>query len=233
MNSRRFVVLSVLLFGSLWGLVELGIGEVAYLNDVPRAPILTAFGVLFMVLARSLWSVPGSTLALAAVASAYKVLQHPVWGCKLAAVVVVGAIFEVGFSLYERRAGKAAWSAVSVAPGAAGSGAVATTASRGVWPPVALSMALTFVSFVLFGYFARFVLLSPYWMAADKLFDYQFVQGPVATLLAAPAAWAGLALGARVSESRGMWSRAAWVAYRTAAVGSGIAAVATAIALRY
>jgi hypothetical protein len=172
-----------------------------------------------MVLARSIWSVPGSTLALAAVASAYKVLQHPVWGCKLAAVVVVGAIFEAGFTLYERRAGKAAWSAGPVA--------------GAVWPPVALSMALTFASFVVFGYFARFVLLNPYWMAADKLLDYQFVQGPVATLLAAPAAWAGLALGARLSESRALWGRSTWIAYRLAAVGSGVAAVATAVALRY
>jgi hypothetical protein len=219
MNSRRFVVLSVLLFGSLWGLVELGIGEIAWVNDVPRAPILTAFGVLFMVLARSIWSVPGSTLALAAVASAYKVLQHPVWGCKLAAVVVVGAIFEAGFTLYERRAGKTAWAAGPVA--------------GAVWPPVALSMVLTFVSFVAFGYFAKFVLLSPYWMAADKLLDYQFVQGPVGTLLAGPAAWAGLALGARLSESRALWSRSTWIAYRLTAVGSGVAAVATAVALRY
>jgi hypothetical protein len=233
MNSRRFVVLSVLLFGSLWGLVELGIGELAWVNDVPRAPILTAFGVLFMVLARSVWSVPGSTLALAAVASAYKVLQHPVWGCKLAAVVVVGAIFEAGFTLYERRAGNTAWSAAPVARSAAVSGVVATASSRAVWPPVALAMAMTFVSFVLFGYFAKYVLLNPYWMAADKLLDYQFVQGPVATLLAAPAAWAGLALGARLSESRGMWGRATWIAYRAAAVGSGIAAAATAVALRY
>ena len=155
------------------------------------------------------------------------------WGCKLAAVVVVGAIFEVGFTLYERRAGKAAWSAGPLARSAAVAGAVAPTASRAVWPPVALSMALTFVSFVAFGYIAKFVLQSPYWMAADRLLDYRFVQGPVATLLAAPAAWTGLALGARLSESRGMWGRAAWVAYRTVAVGSGIAAVATAIALRY
>ena len=103
MNSKHLIILSVLLFGSLWGLAELGIGEIAYANDVPRAPILTAIGVLVMVLTRSLWSAPGSTLALAGVASVYKLLQHPVWGCKLAAVLVVGAIFEVGFTVYERR----------------------------------------------------------------------------------------------------------------------------------
>jgi hypothetical protein len=219
MKSKHFVLLSVLLFGSLWGLVELGIGELAYLNDVPRAPILTAFGVLFMVLARAVWSVPGSTLALAGVASAYKVLQHPVWGCKLAAVVLVGAVFEAGFTLYERRGGAL--------------GATASQPAARVWPLVGLSAALTFASFVLFGYFAKHVLLNPYWMAPEKLLDYQFVQGPIAALLAVPAAWAGAAVASRLLEAQSAWSKARWLAYRTAAVGSGLAGIATALALRY
>jgi len=198
MNSRRLIVLSLLLFGSLWGLVELGIGEFAYMNDVPRAPILTAFGVLFMVLARVVWSVPGSTLALAAVASAYKVLQHPVWGCKLAAVLIVGAVFEAGFTVYERRAGARA--------------ATASRQTARAWPVVALSAALTFASFVLFGYFARYALLSPFWMAPERLFDYQFVQGPIAALLAIPAALAGAAIAGRLLETQGAWGRGGWVA---------------------
>jgi hypothetical protein len=217
MNSRRFVILSVLLFGSLWGLVELGIGEFAYLNDVPRAPILTAFGVLFMVLARAVWRAPGSTLALAAVASLYKLLQHPVWGCKLAAVLLVGAVFEAGFTIYERRAGARA--------------AVARTAP--VWQLAALSAVLTFASFVLFGYYAKYALLSPYWMSPERLIDYQFVQGPIAALLAVPAAWAGAVIAGRLLDAQGAWSRAAWSVYRTAAVGSGIVGVAAALALRY
>jgi hypothetical protein len=221
MNSRRLIVLSLLLFGSLWGLVELGIGELAYLNDVPRAPILTAFGVLFMVLARAVWRVPGSTLALAAVASFYKLLQHPVWGCKLAAVVVVGAVFEAGFTLYERRAG------------ARGRAATAGWQVARAWPVVGLSAALTFASFVLFGYFAKYVLLNPYWMAPEKLLDYQFVQGPIAALLAVPAAWAGAAVASRLIGAEGAWSRVGWLAYRTAAIGSGVAGVAAALALRY
>jgi hypothetical protein len=221
MRQKHFVLLSILLFGSLWGLVELGIGELAYANDVPRAPILTAFGVLFMVLARTVWSVRGSTLALAAVASFYKLLQHPVWGCKLAAILVVGAIFEAGLSLYERRTGVPA------------TGETRRTAAAGVWPVIGLSMALTFVSFVLFGYFAKYVLLNPYWAMPGKLIDYQFVQGPIAALLAVPAAWAGTAFAGRLLQTQGAWSRAGRFAYRAAAVGSGIAGIATAIALRY
>jgi hypothetical protein len=216
MNSKHLAILSVLLFGSLWGLAELGIGEIAYANDVPRAPILTAIGVLFMVLTRSLWSAPGSTLTLAGVASAYKLLQHPVWGCKLAAVLVVGAIFEVGFTAYERRGALAV--------------RLASTRAKSI---VALSCALTFVSFILFGYFAKYVLLNPYWAMPDKLLDYQFVQGPVAALLAIPAALAGLKIADRLLGASRAWDRARWLAFETAAVGSGIAGVAVALALRY
>jgi hypothetical protein len=183
---------------------------------VPRAPILTAAGVLFVVLARVLWSAPGSTLALAGVASVYKLLQHPVWGCMLAAVLVVGAVFEVGFTVYERRGAFAA--------------RLGAARTRSV---VALSSALTFVSFMLFGYFAKYVLLNPYWAMPDKLLDYQFVQGPVAALLAVPAALAGLKLADRLVGASRAWDRTRWLAYETAAVGSSIAGVAAALALRY
>ena len=216
MNSKHLIVLSVLLFGSLWGLAELGIGEIAYANDVPRAPILTAIGILFMVLARVLWSAPGSTLALAGVASVYKLLQHPVWGCKLAAVLVVGAVFEAGFTLYERRGAAVA--------------CLGTARARAI---AVLSSALALVSFVLFGYFAKYVLLNPYWAMPDKLLDYQFVQGPVAALLAVPAALAGLKLADRLVGASRAWDRTRWLAYETAAVGSSIAGVAAALALRY
>jgi hypothetical protein len=216
MNTKRLAALSVLLLGSLWGLAELGIGEIAYAHDVPRAPLLTAIGVLIMVLMRAVWQRPGSTLAVAAVASAMKLLQHPVWGCKLAAVVLLGAVFEVGFTAYE----------------AAGSrGTPRMGARRG--SAVALSAALTFVSFVLFGYFARYALANPYWALPGRLIDYQFVQGSIAALLAVPAALAGLALADHLRRASVEWSRGLWLAYRTAAVGSGIAGVAAALALRY
>jgi hypothetical protein len=216
MNSKGLIVLSVLLFGSLWGLAELGIGEFAYLNDIPRAPLLTAIGILFMVLARVLWSAPGSTLALAGVASAYKLLQHPVWGCKLAAVLMVGAIFEVGFTVYERRGALEA--------------RLGTARTKSI---VALSSALALVSFVLFGYFAKYVLLNPYWAMPDKLLDYQFVQGPIAALLAVPAVLAGFAVAGRLLVASRAWDRTRWLAYQTAAVGSSIVGVAAALALRY
>ena len=60
-----------------------------------------------------------------------------------------------------------------------------------------------------------------------------FVQGPVAAVLALPAAWAALKLAVRLDATTGNWSAARWLAYRIAAAGSGVAGIAAALALRY
>jgi hypothetical protein len=217
MKSKHLIIASIVLFGSLWGLAELGFGEFAWARGIPRAPILTAVGVVFLVLTRRLWAAPGSSFALAAVASAFKFLQHPVWGCKIAAVLMVGAIFDIGFSLYEARQRRQ-------------SPSFARAGTRSV---LVLSPVLTLVSFVAFSYFARDVLHNPYWSMPAKMTDYMFVQGPVAALLALPAALAGLKLSSLLLPSIETWSDGRLLAYRIAAAGSGVAGIAAALALRY
>jgi hypothetical protein len=212
MNSKRLIVVSVILFGSLWGLAELGLGELTLANGIPRAPVLTAVGVLLLVLTRRVWATPGSSLALSAVAASFKFVQHPVWGCKIAAVLMVGVIFDIGFTLIEARRSEKT---------------TAFDARALVAPPV-----LSFASFVLFAYFARDVLNNPYWAAPEKMNEYMLVQGPLAAALALPAAVAGLRL-ARALERAAAWSRTGWIAYRAAALGSGVAGVVAALALRY
>ncbi|MFH1864653.1 MAG: hypothetical protein ABIK85_02095 [Candidatus Eisenbacteria bacterium] len=217
MRSKHLVIASIVLFGSLWGLVELAGGEIMWARDIPRAPLLTAIGVIFLVLGRRLWAAPGSSLALAAVASAFKFLQHPVWGCKIAAVLMVGAIFDIGFSLYEARQRRQS----------------ASFARAGTRSVLVLSPTLTFLSFILFSYFARDVLNNPYWASPSKMTDYMFVQGPVAAVLAIPAALAGLRLSSYLTRSPATWSDGRLMAYRIAAAGSGVAGIAAALALRY
>jgi hypothetical protein len=217
MKSRHLIIASIILFGSLWGLAELGIGEAMWARSIPRAPILTAIGVLFIVLGRRVWAAPGSTLTLTLAAAAFKFLQHPFWGCKVAAVLMVGVIFEIGFTLVEGRQR-------AHDPGL-------VRASR---PSVlVLSPVLTLVSFVAFSYFARDVLQNPYWAMPDKFLNYMLVQGPVAAVLALPAAWAGLAFASRLNASSGRWDAGRVLAYRIAAAVSGLAGVAAALALRY
>lgn len=217
MRTKHIVIASIVLFGSLWGLAELGLGEVMWARDIPRAPVLTAIGVLFLILGRRLWAAPGSSLALATVAAAFKFLQHPMWGCKVAAVLMVGVIFDIGFSLYEARQRRQSPSF-----------ARATTAATLVLSPV-----LTFASFIVFSYFARDVLNNPYWGMPEKMTDYMFFQGPIAAVLAIPAALAGVRLSSYLNRTAASWSAGRLLAYRIAAAGSGVAGIATALALRY
>jgi hypothetical protein len=220
MNSNRLIVLSVLLFGSLWGIGELWVGELTLANGIPRAPILTAIGVVALVLARRIWTAPGSSLALAAVASAYKFLQHPVWGCKVAAVLMVGAVFDLGFTLYEaRRARIAATRQVRD--------------SNSVLGTAVLAAIATFASFVLFSYFARDVLHNPYWAIPSKFSEYMLVQGPIAAILAMPAALVGSLAADRLLSAARMWSDPRWLVFRALAIGSGAAGIASALVLRY
>ena len=164
-----------------------------------------------------MWAAPGSSLALAAVASAFKFLQHPVWGCKIAAVLMVGAIFDIGFSLYEARQRQKSPS----------------FARAGTKAVLVLSPILTFVSFIAFSYFARDILMNPYWGMPEKMTDYMFVQGPIAAVLALPAALAGLKLSTVLMRATATWDDRRRLAYRIAAAGSGVAGIATALALRY
>ncbi len=214
MSKKRLIIASVILCGSLWGLAELGIGEFAWARNIPRAPVLTAIGILFLVLARRIWNVPGSSFALGALAAAFKFLQHPFWGCKVAAVLIVGLTFDITFTLYEARQ---------------------RIANRDitVGGVVALSAVATLASFLIFGPFAKYVLHNPYWSMAGKMVDYMVAQGPIATVLAIPAAWAGLKLSERLSLSSESWTTANWLVYRIAAAGSGIAGIAAALALKY
>jgi len=214
MSTKRLIITSVILFGSLWGLAELGIGEMAWNADIPRAPILTAIGILFLVLSRRIWSAPGSSFALSALAGAFKFLQHPFWGCKVAAVLMVGLIFDVALTFYEARQRS-------------------TDRDITVGGVIAASALATLLSFVAFGPFARYVLSNPYWSMAGKMFDYMVAQGLIATALAIPAAWIGLKLSERLSLSAESWTHMNWLVYRLAAAGSGIAGIAAALALKY
>jgi hypothetical protein len=215
MKPRHLIIASIVLFGSLWGLAELGVGEVMWARDIPRAPLVTAIGVLFLVLGRRVWAAPGSSMALAAFAASFKFLQHPFWGCKVAAVLMVGAVFEVGFCAVEAASRRRGF----------------TRLTRG--SAVASAPVLTLASFILFSYFARDVLNNPYWAMPEKMTDYMFVQGPVAAALSIPAALTGFSLSTLISARLPSWSRGRWLAYRIAAAGSGIAGVAAALALRY
>jgi len=210
MKLKHLILVSFILFGSLWGLSEIWVGEAALMKGLPRAPILTALAVFFLILTRRLWDVPGSSFALSILAASFKFLQHPFWGCKIAAVLILGATFDIAWSLFREKA-----------------------LERPAGRSAVRSVLATYAAFALFAHFARYVLQYPYWAVPGRMMEYQLIEGSIAAALVIPVTVAGLALARRVSTAADGWSGATWLAYRIAAVGSGIVGAATALALRY
>ena len=215
MSPKRFAITSILLFGSLWGLSELGIDRLELAESVPRAPLLTAAAIVFLVIARQVWDAPGSSFSLAVLASAFKFVQSPFFGCKIAAVLILGGIFDVALSLARGREPAALWSIRRAAP-------------------YARVVIATFASFVAFGFVARYVLANPFWVAggAARMLEYQLLHGAIAAGLAVPATYLGLRAGAWIAETAASWGGGRLLAYRLTALASGAAGVAVALVTR-
>jgi hypothetical protein len=215
MNPKRLAITSILLFGSLWGLSELGIDRLELAEGVPRAPLLTAAAIVFLMIARRAWDAPGSSLSLAVLAAAFKFVQSPFFGCKIAAVLILGGIFDVAMSLARGREPWALWSAGRAAP-------------------YARTIVATFASFVAFGFVARYVLQNPFWIAggAERLLEYQLLHGAIAAGLTVPATYVGLRAGAWVAGAAESWGGGRLLAYRLAALASGAAGVTVALVTR-
>lgn len=217
MRTRRLTVTSILLFGSLWGLAELGLARLDF-SAIPTAPLLTAAGIFFMVLSRQVCNIPGSSLLLGTLAAGFKFLNQPFFGCQFAAVLVLAVVFELLFTGYRL------WEKNGAAPSRERLGGF----------PVARAAATAFLSFSAFVVLARFGLQNPFWIdcGLEKLVRFTILEGSAAALLAIPSAWAALKLAPPLLAAEQSWGTGRWLAYRLAALGSGATAVTVALALR-
>ncbi|MEA2054824.1 MAG: hypothetical protein U9O96_06970 [Candidatus Thermoplasmatota archaeon] len=97
MKKMRMLA-GVVLFGSIWGLMECALGD--YLHNVgfSSGAIMTGFiGLGLMAVSRRIYGIRGMQLGMGAVAGMLKFL-HPVGGCLLCsaiAIAVEGALFEM------------------------------------------------------------------------------------------------------------------------------------------
>ena len=86
----------LLLFGSLWGVVEVVVGEFLFARRVPFASVwLTAWAFLMLAAARGVWNAPGSSSAVGAVASLYKLAYAAPYFCHLLGIFFLGLAFDI------------------------------------------------------------------------------------------------------------------------------------------
>ena len=145
MRTRHLMVTSILLFGSLWGLAELGLARLDF-STISTAPLLTATGIFFLVLSRQVCNVPGSSLLLGSLAAGFKFLNQPFFGCQFAAVLVLAGVFELLFTGYRL------WEKNGAMPNRGGFGGF----------PVARAATAAFLSFSAFVLLVRFGLQNPF-----------------------------------------------------------------------
>lgn len=106
MNIGRKEILTIILFGSIWGGLEATV--IAASNDVnfvmPRSVILAFVSLLILTSARFLLPRRGSTLAIGVIAAGFKLLGLPnIFACQIAAVIGQAVILEAAFSVGQSR----------------------------------------------------------------------------------------------------------------------------------
>jgi hypothetical protein len=90
----------LLLFGSLWGVVEVVVGEFLFDKGVPLASVwLTAWAFLMLAAARGVLNEPGSSSVVGAVASLYKLAFAAPYFCHLLGIFFLGTAFDIFASL--------------------------------------------------------------------------------------------------------------------------------------
>ncbi len=100
----------LLLFGSLWGVVEVVVGEVLFAKEVPFASVwLTAWAFLMLAVARGVLNEPGSSSAVGAVASLYKLAFAAPYFCHLLGIFFLGLAFDIFATVFLKSKTAQAW----------------------------------------------------------------------------------------------------------------------------
>jgi len=103
------MLLIILIFGSLWGCIEVFAGG-ALKEVIPRSSVVpTILGLAVLASARFLVRTPGSSTAIGAVAMLFRTANAGQFYCHLLAVLLIGVSFDIVVSLLGSRWEKAKW----------------------------------------------------------------------------------------------------------------------------
>ncbi len=168
---KRETILTLILFGSIWGLSESVLGNALYAGGVPYASVyLSVIAVAVLALARVFVPRGGSSSLMALVAVAYKsmamytaFLGSAFFVCHLLAILVLGGVFDATFTLLERRG----W---------------CRTVHRAV-----AGFALAYVGFAAFGLLITYAFGHPYWIGEGlgKIANYVATRGTITACVSA------------------------------------------------
>ena len=152
------------LFGSIWGINEVFLGEILYRNEVQNASvILTGMALLLLAISRGMINKPGSSALVGTFAVLFRLANTAPSYCHLLGIFLLGAIFDLFSSLLIKNEKRAPlkW-------GAAG-------------------MLSAFGNNALFAVLITYFFRYEYWVAggASKVSYHIFISGSITAVLAA------------------------------------------------
>jgi hypothetical protein len=157
-------IIWLFLFGSIWGINEVFLGEILYRNDVQNSSvILTAMALFLLAISRGMINKPGSSALIGTFAVLFRLANTAPSYCHLLGIFLLGATFDVFSSLLIKNKEQ--------------------TPLR--WGSTGMLSA--FVNNALFALLITYVFRYEYWIAGgfSKVFHHIFISGSIITVLAA------------------------------------------------
>jgi hypothetical protein len=183
-------VMWLFLFGSIWGVNEVFLGDILYRNDVQNSSvILTVMALFLLAISRGMINKPGSSALIGTVAVLFRLANTAPSYCHLLGIFLLGATFDVFSSLLIKNKEHAPLR----------------------WGATGLLSA--FGNNALFALLITYVFRYEYWVAggSSKVLHHIFVSGSIITVLAALLAPLGFFTGKNggiLFDRRPRWSYA-------------------------
>ncbi|MGD2245673.1 MAG: hypothetical protein PVI11_03910 [Candidatus Aminicenantes bacterium] len=188
---KRFKpIMWLFLFGSIWGINEVFLGEILYRNDVQNSSvILTVMALFLLAISRGMINKPGSSALIGTFAVLFRLANTAPSYCHLLGIFLLGATFDVFSSLLVKNKDQAPlrWSATG--------------------------MVSAFGNNALFALLITNVFRYEYWVAggSSKVFHHIFISGSMTTVISALVVPLGFFVGKNggiLFDRRPRWSYA-------------------------
>jgi membrane protein DedA with SNARE-associated domain len=102
--SKYEKILIVLLFGSLWGALELFGRDLFRAIGMPqKSALLFGLGIIILYASKRLVHFPGSVVVMALIAGLFKIASANFYPCQFAAVMINGIVFDAAYSTFKER----------------------------------------------------------------------------------------------------------------------------------
>lgn len=179
-----------LLFGSIWGMSEVFAGGILYASEISSSSIfLAAWALLILAAARGIVNKPGSSTAIGAVATLFRLVNASPYICHLLGIFALGVAFDVAASLLLRKERRSI-----------------------VWKSLT-GVVSAYAGYALFALVITYIIRYEIWAAGGwpKVVNHIFVSGSLAALAGAVLVPLGYLVGVKSGAQAERRSRFAYV----------------------